>query len=121
MRLLLDEHISPAVASSLRHPRLDEAIALRDWQQGAYLRKADDVILRAAFADGITLVTFDSATISPLLKVWGASGQAHAGVIFVDDHTLAQNDVGGMVRALMRVLDALGDVSWENRQVYLRR
>lgn len=121
MRLLLDEHISPAIAVGLRHARLDEVIALRDWQEGAYLQKADEVILRVAYPAGLTLVTFDSATISPLLKEWGASGQAHAGVIFVDDRTFAQNDVGGIIQALMRVLDALGNVSWENRQVYLRR
>jgi hypothetical protein len=120
VRLLLDEHIDPAVAPGLHCLRTVEVIALRDWEQGAFLHTDDQIILRAARTNGWTLVTFDRASISPLLKEWGSRGESHGGVIFVDERTFAQNDVGGLVRALVHLLDALGDVSWENRQAYLR-
>lgn len=121
MRLLLDEHIDPAVAVGITTVRSVEVAALRDWEQGAYLRADDANILLAAYTRGWTLVTYDKTSIAPLLKEWGKQGKAHGGIIFADRHTFAQNDVGGLVRALVALVDGLGDVSWENRQVYLSR
>jgi hypothetical protein len=121
MRLLLDAHVDPDVAAGLRRVRAVEVLALRDWHDGAY-RDVDDVLLlRAAHAEGWTLLTFDQKTIAPMAVEWAERGESHSGLIFADDRTLAQNDVGGTVRALTRLLDAFGDISWENRQVYLRR
>jgi hypothetical protein len=121
MRLLLDAHVDPDVATGLRRVLAIEVLALRDWHSGSYREADDALLLRAAYAEGWTLVTFDRKTISPMATEWAERGEPHAGLIFVDDHTFAQNDVGGIVRALVRLLDTLGDVSWENRQVYLRR
>lgn len=120
MKLLLDEHISPAVARGLVGAVIT-AEALRDWQAGAYLEADDDVILSAAHAAGWTLVTYDRRTITLLLKTWAEQGLAHGGVIFVDERTLAQNDIGGQIRALQRLVAQLGDVDWEQRVVFLTR
>ena len=120
MKLLLDEHVALAVARNLSAPGV-EAMALRDWHAGAYLQVADDVILQAAHAEGWILVTYDRRTIPHLLKTWGEQGIAHGGVVFVDERTIAQNDVGGLIRALAQLVNRLGDAEWESREVYLTR
>jgi hypothetical protein len=120
MRLLLDEHIALAVAPALVSRAPIEVHTLHEWLGGQHLHAADDVILRAAHGAGLTLVTYDRRTIPDLLKEWGEQGIAHGGVIFVDERSIAQDDVGGLVRALMRLIGELGDVDWENRVVFLR-
>lgn len=119
MRLLLDAHISPAVARSLQHEGFD-AVAVRDWLEGIHRSAPDDQLLAAAAVDDRVLVTFDRRTIPPLLKEWAETGHHHAGVILVDEKTVRPNDVGGLVRALRRLIDAAGAESWHDRVVYLR-
>jgi uncharacterized protein DUF5615 len=118
VKLLLDEHISPAVARGLSG--VVEVAALRDWQAGAYLEAPDTLILQAAAVDGWTLVTYDLRTIPPLLKDWGEQGITHGGVILVDERTIAQNDIGGLVHALTRLVAAAPtDATWQNRAIFL--
>ena len=121
MKLLLDEHVDPAIADGLRGALSIEVMALRDWKQGIHLHAQDDVLLRAAYDGGWTLVTYDQRTIRPLVKNWGDQSRPHGGVIFVDDRTITQNDVGGLIRSLQRLVEQLGDVSWEDRVMYLAR
>lgn len=118
MKLLLDEHISPAVAQGLSATGITVA-ALRDWHAGAYLEAADELILQTAHADGWSLVTYDLRTIPPLLKVWAEQGLSHGGVVLVDERSIAQNDIGGLIRALSRLAASLGSAPWENRVVFL--
>lgn len=122
MKLLLDEHISPAVAHGLSaaHGALAVA-ALREWQAGAWLEAPDALLVRAAAADGWTLVTYDLRTIPPLLKEWGEQGISHGGVILVDERSIAPSDFGGLIRALERLVAALGDADWRDRVVFLTR
>jgi hypothetical protein len=70
---------------------------------------------------GWVLVTYEQKTILPLLKDWGEQSVAHGGIIFVDDRTIAEQDVGGLNRALLDLIELLGDVDWENRGAFLRR
>ena len=58
------------------------------------------MLLKAAAVERLTLVTYDRRTITPLLKVWGEAGLEHGGVVFVDNHTIASSDIGGLVKAL---------------------
>ncbi len=120
MKLLLDEHLAPVLAQRIVEAGTD-AVALRDWHAGAYLEQSDDTILRAAYQEARTLVTYDLRTIPPLLKTWAEQGVTHSGVIFVDTRTIAPSDIGGLMRALLHLTTQLGDVSWENRVVYLGR
>jgi len=121
VKLLLDEHVHPAVAAGVRRTANVEIVALKQWEDGKYLNTDDAIILRAACAFGWTLVTFDQRTIRPILKDWGEEGTAHAGVIFADERTIARSDVGGLIRSLLDLIARAGGEDWENRVEYLRR
>ncbi len=82
--------------------------------------QSDDRVLRAAAEDGLTLVTYDLRTIPPLLAEWAAAGQAHAGVVFVDQRSIRTSDVGGPVRAMAQFWDRERERDWQNRIVFLR-
>jgi hypothetical protein len=120
LRLLLDEHISPAVARELvaRNPGL-VAIAMRAWDGGSHLGDADPAILAAARAEGLTLVTYDQRTIVPLLKAWAEQGTEHGGVLLVDTRTLVPSDIGGLVRALEGLRGMHGQEDWRDRVAFL--
>lgn len=120
LRLLLDEHLSPVIATQVRaHNPAIIIFSLQEWKQGAYMRAPDEEILRAAHGQDLTLVTYDQRTIWPLLKGWGEQGIAHGGVIFVNRFTLAQEDIGGIVRALLRLWELWGWQEWANQVIYL--
>jgi hypothetical protein len=121
LRLLLDEHISPAVVTALAAncPQLT-TVALRDWHDGAFLSADDATILRAAFDEGLTLVTYDLHTIPLLLKEWAEQGTAHGGMIFVHRRTVRPSDVGGLARALAALWAAQGATDWTDRAVFLQ-
>jgi hypothetical protein len=94
-----------------------EVLSLKEW---GYLGESDEVILGSAFEEGLTLVTYDLRTISPLLKSWSEAGKAHGGVIFIDWKTIAPDNFGALVRALSSVWDRDGQECWRDRVVYLR-
>jgi len=122
LKLLLDEHISPAVAAGLRRPSSSLAVSvLAAWEGGSFLGLDDAAILREAAAQGWTLATYDLRTIPPLLKSWAEAGEAHGGVIFVDGKTVAPSGIGGLVRALDALADEGAAWDWTGRVVFLRR
>ena len=130
LSLLTDEQISPAVAHQVRALRPDIPIeSVRDWQGGAFEGVADDLLLLAAREAGLTLITYDQKTIPPVPLEWGGYGQGqggsqghkeHAGVIFVDNFTISQNNIGGLVRAIIGHRDRTRDCDWTSRIDYLR-
>jgi len=120
LKLLLDEHLGPAVAQGLDRRGID-AVALRGWHDGAYLSASDEALLAASAAEGRVLVTYDQRTIPLLLRVWGDSGRHHAGVVFVDHRSMAPNDIGGLSRALAELDQRLGALDWTDRTVFLER
>ena len=120
MRLLLDAHVPPAVARALTDDGIDIQ-TLQTWLGGEHRDTSDDQILTAAHTDARTLVTFDCRTIPELLKVWAETGRQHSGIILIDDRTIKQSDVGGLVRALRQHIQESGDAPWLDRVVFLRR
>jgi hypothetical protein len=122
IKLLLDEHISQRVAAGLRvkYPKLFVR-AMTEWNDGRYLGQTDDVVLQEAASQGLTLVTYDRRTIPPLLKVWAEEGHGHGGVIFVDEKTMSPADMGGLVKALARLIKEAENMEWTNRVCFLRR
>jgi hypothetical protein len=122
LQLLLDEHISPDVAKGLR--RRDRALtvyAMTEWQDGNFLGRDDVSCLAEAAAHKLTLVTYDRRTIPPLFKTWAEAGRRHAGVIFVDDKTIAPSDIGGLVLALTRLAKDARRWDWVDRVCFLTR
>ena len=94
---------------------------MAEWEQGSYLGLADSAFLATAGAQGLTLVTYDRRTNPPLLKAWAEEGRNHGGMIFVDDKTIPPHDIGGLVRALLNLLEETGRWDWTNRVCFLRR
>ena len=122
LNFLLDEHISPDVASGLR--RRNAALLVRtmvEWEHGSFLGQEDSVCLREAFVQGLNLVTYDRRTIPPLLKAWAEEAHSHAGVIFVDEKTISPADIGGLVKSLDVLVKQMRTRDWTDRIVFLRR
>lgn len=120
LRLLTDEQIAPIIASQVRSVRPDIAVlGLREWRDGTLQGEPDGRVLEEAYTEGLTLVTYDARTIPPLLSEWAAEGKSHAGVLFVDDRSIRQGDVGGFLRALVALWDQTQDWEWMGRVGYL--
>ena len=122
LKLLLDEHISPGVAQSLR--RRDRSIAvfaMADWEEGNFLGLEDSACLQEAAMQKLTLVTYDRRTIPPLLKDWAEEGRQHAGVIFIDEKTISPADIGGLVYSLGLLVKEARDWDWTDRICFLHR
>jgi predicted nuclease of predicted toxin-antitoxin system len=119
MRLLLDGHFSPAVSRPLRAAGID-VFTLDEWQGGFYRHKPDEDILAAAVAEQRTLVTYDEQSIPDLLRAWGVVGRAHGGIVFVNNRTIRQQDFGGQIRALRRLIEERGDEDWTDQVSHLR-
>jgi hypothetical protein len=122
LKLLLDEHVSPRVATGLS--RRDRKLVVRsmpEWEGGNFLGQEDSACLQEAALQGLTLVTYDRRTIPPLLKSWAEEGRRHAGVIFVDEKTISPADIGGLVRALSILAKEARKWDWKDRVCFLQR
>lgn len=120
MRLVLDEHLPPSLATQLSRHGMD-AFALRDWQDGRFLQRPDHEILAAAQADDRVIVTYDRRTFPSLLKNWAEEERSHGGVIFVDNRTIAPDDIGSLLRALLETERRFGAERWQDRVVFLEK
>ena len=122
LKLLLDEHISPDVAVGLRRGNRTIVVhAMTEWEDGNFLGQDDAACLREATSQKLTLVTYDRRTIPPLLKRWAEEGRKHAGVIFVDEKSIAPSDIGGLVWALTMLAKEARRWVWTDRICFLRR
>jgi hypothetical protein len=122
LQLLLDEHISPAVADGLRRRNRQLVIVcIAEWEAGKFLGQEDLACLTQAAAQGLTLVSYDRRTIPLLLKVWGEEQRKHGGVIFVDNETSAPSDTGGLIRSLTDLSRKTAKWDWTDGICFLRR
>ena len=116
LRLLLDENMSQVVAAQVRRHRPAVTVeSVHTWRGGAFEGHPDRGLLDAATAEGLTPVTDDQATIPPLPAELYAEGGRHAGVVFVDDETIPNNDSGTLTRALILLWERFGNEDWQDR------
>jgi hypothetical protein len=122
LKLLLDEHISPDVADGLRRRRRSLVVhGMAEWEGGDFLGKEDSACVLEAAKQSLTLVTHDRRKIPPLLKIWAEEGRRHGGVVFIDEKTISPADIGGLVRALLRLSKETGESDWTDRVCFLGR
>jgi Domain of unknown function (DUF5615) len=121
LALLLDENLSHEIADqiAIKRPEIP-IVSLRQWQEGRFLSTDDETVLQAAAHAGLTLVTYDQRTIPPLLLLFAEQGLSHGGILFVDQRTIASDDFGGLVRALIWFWEEHHEQDWANRLAYLR-
>jgi len=122
LKLLLDEHISPKVVDGLhrRNPKL-VVLCIRDWEHGRFVGAEDHPVLVEAAVQKLSLVTYDQRTIRPILSLWAEEGRSHAGVIFIDEKTLAPGNIGGLVLALFELAEESQRWEWKDQVAFLRR
>ncbi len=120
LQFLTDEQITPdvVVAAKVRCRELS-AVSLLHWMDGHFVSASDEEVLREAARQGLTLVSFDLKTIPMLLRKWGERGIDHGGVIFVDVRSFAQNDIGGIAKALVDLWNHRGTQDWKNQCFFL--
>jgi len=117
---LLDEQISYVVMEQVRQKRPEIRIeSVLVWNGGDLCGKDDDMVLSAAHADSLTLVTYDQKTITPLVMQWATEGRDHTGVVFIDDRSILQEE-GGQVRALIDLWEKAHTQDWTNAVGYLK-
>lgn len=122
LQFLLDEHISPVIArEAAAKCRGMKVTAFQHWRGGGFLGAADRVFLPEARKEALTLVSYDQRTIRPLLKEWAEQGIDHAGLVFVDEKTIAPQDFGGLIEALCQLWKSERRRDWTNRVVFLRK
>jgi hypothetical protein len=122
LKLLLDEHISQAVAQGLRRRHRQLAVfCMPEWESGDFLGQDDSACLKQAATQGLTLVTYDRRTIPPLLKAWAEEERKHGEVIFVDEKTIPPSDTGGLIAALIDLSQKTAKWDWTDRICFLRR
>ena len=122
LKLLLDEHISPDVATGFRKTARAISIAdLQHFEGGRLLGLNDEELLREAARLDLTLVTYDLRTIPTLLKRWAEEGRSHAGVIFANTQTIPPNNRGALIRALQKLCDLTGTNDWTDRIEFLSK
>ena len=119
-RLLTDENVAPAAAEQVKSKRPDIVIlSIYRWRGGAFLGKADRLLIEAAHSEGWKLLTYDQKTIPPLLLELAAVGADHGGVVFVDEETIASRDIGGLVKAILVLFDRCAGWDWASRISFL--
>ena len=117
LKLLLDVHLSPDIATALRRrfPDLDvKSIHETDWAA-----LADEVLLELLDQEDRVLVTRDVNTVPLHCKQRLAAGKTFAGVIYADSKKLRQTDQRGLIRRLIEVLEKHGDEDFSCRSGWL--
>lgn len=121
LSFLLDEQISPEIAKQINSKRPDISIVtIHTWHDGHYLGVSDEIILKLAAKEKLTLITYDQKTISPILSEWGELNISHGGVIFIDYRSIPPNNFGRLVKTPIWLWDIQNKEDWSNRIVYLQ-
>ena len=106
------------MAKAARKLAVVDITALRDWHGGVYLLETDARLLAPAWEDRVTLATYDVNTFPLTVKERLEAGLSHAGMIYVSAR-FRQNDIGGLVRGLVKLWRSDKAFDWTNRIRFL--
>ncbi|GAB4232767.1 MAG: hypothetical protein Kow0049_15840 [Stanieria sp.] len=121
LSFLLDEQISPEIAKQINSKRPDISIVtIHTWHDGYYLGVSDEIILKLAAEEKLTLITYDQKTIPPILLEWGELNISHGGIVFIDYRSIPPHNFGRLVKTLIWLWDIQSKEDWQNRIVYLQ-
>lgn len=120
MRLCLDEHYSPEIASQLRD-RGHDAYAVKE--RPDLIRLPDPDLLQILIAERRALVTENVADFEPLARELAAIGQSHFGLIFTSRRSMPRvpGTIGVYVSRLDELMRAhLGDSDFQDSITWLQ-
>jgi hypothetical protein len=116
LRLLLNAHLPVALAASLKSRGYDVIAA----QGIPDLRHLDDEdLLIEAAKQRRALVTYNIRHFAPLARGWAQGGREHWGIILVHPRTIPQEDLGGQIQALERLLASTSEEGLKNQTIFL--
>jgi hypothetical protein len=118
LRLLLDSHIPPDIATASRRLAALSITPLRDWHRGLYLNESDAHLLARAWNERVTMVTYDVNTFPLAVKERLESGLDHAGVVYVSSR-FRQNAIGTIARRIVKLWESERHLDWTNRIRFL--
>jgi len=122
VKLLLDEHYSPAIADQLQKREYDVLpVAERSRVEHAHLhQRSDEELLIWARDEGRVLVTENVRDFMPLHQDFLARRDVHAGILFTSPRTFPRRTdaMDSLITALRAFLDShvtdtiIGDTEW---------
>jgi len=117
LHLPLNAHLPVAPAELLRSHGYDVIAA-----QGILaLRQLDDEdLLTEAARQRRALVTYNVRHFAPLARRWAHTGREHWGIILVHPRTIPQEDLGGQIEALGRLLASTPEDGLKNLTIFLK-
>ena len=104
MKLALDHHYSPAIATELRKRGFDVVAAIeRGWET-----EDDEALLGLCDKERRALVTNNVADFTVIARGWAIEGRRHSGLIFTSDVSMPRDrqTIGRYVEALAELLRA---------------
>jgi predicted nuclease of predicted toxin-antitoxin system len=117
VRLLLDEHLSPAIAEELRHRGHDVVTAIEARLGG----RSDSELLDWAIDNRRAVVTANYPAFRTLHEIRLSRGDSHFGIVLISGrYSLSKAGVGRLVSAIERLLvEQPQDNSLENVEIWL--
>ncbi len=101
MRLALDHHYSPLIATGLRDRGHDvRAVSELGWQS-----EEDEPLLAWCNGEGLALVTNNVVDFAVIAQRWADEGRVHAGLVFTSDARWPRRR--DMIGRFVDALDAL--------------
>jgi predicted nuclease of predicted toxin-antitoxin system len=108
VRLCLDEHYSPQIASDLHDAGFD-VVSVKDRLE--LLSMSDAELLATMTAERRALLTENVADFAPLIAQRAADGEAHFGIIYSTNKTMPRSKatIGRYVAALTLLMERFPD------------
>jgi Domain of unknown function (DUF5615) len=105
VKLALDHHYSPRIATSLRDLGHDViTVSERGWEA-----ESDEDVLALCLGEQRALLTNNVADFAVIVRGWALEGRSHAGLVFTSDKSMPRSSdwIGHFVLALDGLMQSL--------------